>query len=84
MRASGAFRCIRRTYLPRASVPAIAGTWPSVEDAARERRVQDLVEGVDGVRGRELLAVVELDALAQVEVDRLRVDARRSPSRAPA
>src|SRR3982751_5022852 len=44
------------------------------ESRCRGGRVQLLLERVDAVVGGQLLAVVELDPLAQREVDRLRVD----------
>ena len=49
------------------------GHLPQHRDAARQRRVELLLERVDAVVGGERLAVVELDALPERELDQLAV-----------
>ena len=71
MRASGADRFSRTTYFETAVASVIvSGTLAATVSAAGRRRVLHVLDGVDDVVRRQLLAVVELDALAQVEGDR--------------
>ena len=74
MRASGCFRCRMNTYFETTWTLSIAGTCGDGGDAARQRRVEHLLDRVVDVVRRDLLAVVELDALLQRPADRRLAD----------